>query len=202
MRITKDPDVRKYELIDTARTLFLENGYDKTSVSDIVKAVGVAQGTFYYYFSSKNDILEAVSERIFQDLEKDIGGIYTEPSKTAAGRINDMLNRVFSFRRSIDLILELLHTDSNIALHNKLSQKTQGRLNQMFASVMKEGIRSGEFTIRHPDETAELLSAMMHYVWHLPLMDGERRERIRVALEEILTRSALMGDQPDFYLNI
>lgn len=200
MRISKDPDVRKHELIDAARTLFLEKGYNETSVSDIVKSVGVAQGTFYYHFKSKNDILDEVSEKIFERLEKDIGEILMEPSKKASGRINDMLNSLFSYRRSLDGILELLHTDSNLALHDRLSRKTQDQLTRMFARAMKQGIKAGEFIITQPDETAELLSSMMHYVWHLPLVAGEQRERLRVALEEILIRSVGMTDTDDFHL--
>ena len=43
-RITKDPVVRRNEIIDAAEELFYSVGYDETSVSDIVKSIGVAQG--------------------------------------------------------------------------------------------------------------------------------------------------------------
>ena len=59
-RNVKAPDERRSELIATAQQLFYTKGYERTSVSDIVKAVGVAQGTFYYYFGSKQAILEAL----------------------------------------------------------------------------------------------------------------------------------------------
>lgn len=66
-RIVKDPDERRSELIASAQQLFYTKGYEHTTVSDIVKAVGVAQGTFYYYFESKMAILEAlVNELIAQ----------------------------------------------------------------------------------------------------------------------------------------
>ncbi|EGO64125.1 TetR/AcrR family transcriptional regulator [Acetonema longum] len=64
-RVTKDPQERTNELIDAAEELFLTNGYDKTSVSDIVKKIGVAQGTFYYYFQTKEEILDAIAVRYF-----------------------------------------------------------------------------------------------------------------------------------------
>ena len=53
MRITKEPEVRKQEILDTALKLFGENGYEKTSITDIAKAIGVAQGLCYRYFPSK-----------------------------------------------------------------------------------------------------------------------------------------------------
>jgi AcrR family transcriptional regulator len=52
MRVTKDPEIRRKELMDAAEKLFLEHGYEETAVSDIVKKTGVAQGTFYYYFKN------------------------------------------------------------------------------------------------------------------------------------------------------
>ena len=59
-RITKAPDERRGELINAAQVLFFSKGYEKTSINDIVKAVGVAKGLFYYYFDSKQAILEAL----------------------------------------------------------------------------------------------------------------------------------------------
>ena len=48
MRITKEPEVRKQEILDMALKLFGEKGYEKTSIADIAKAIGVAQGLWVY----------------------------------------------------------------------------------------------------------------------------------------------------------
>ena len=53
MRITKEPEERKQEILDTAMRLFYEKGYEKTSIADIAKEIGVAQGLCYRYFPSK-----------------------------------------------------------------------------------------------------------------------------------------------------
>ena len=50
MRIVKEHDERKNEIIDTASCIFAQKGYDKTSVNDILNAIGIAKGTFYHYF--------------------------------------------------------------------------------------------------------------------------------------------------------
>ena len=52
-RISKDPEVRKKELIDIATKLFEERGYERVSVRDILSEVNGAPGMFYYYFKSK-----------------------------------------------------------------------------------------------------------------------------------------------------
>ncbi|MGD8519484.1 MAG: helix-turn-helix domain-containing protein, partial [Anaerolineae bacterium] len=63
-RVTKDPDERRTELIACAQQLFYSKGYERTTVRDIVDALGVAKGTFYYYFDSKQQILEAMVDEL------------------------------------------------------------------------------------------------------------------------------------------
>ena len=74
-RVAKEPEKRREELVGAAGELFLKNGYDNTAVSDIVRKVGVAQGTFYYHFSSKASILEAVLEKNFSEMERALTSI-------------------------------------------------------------------------------------------------------------------------------
>ncbi|MCX6679994.1 MAG: helix-turn-helix domain containing protein [Methanothrix sp.] len=71
-RITKVPEERRRELIDTAERLFMEKGYEHTAISDIVKELNIAQGTLYYYFRSKEDILEAVVDKSIAVLEQNV----------------------------------------------------------------------------------------------------------------------------------
>jgi len=58
VRITKEYHVRKNELLDTAQELFFTQGYEQTTVETIIQKVGVSKGTFYYYFKSKEDLLD------------------------------------------------------------------------------------------------------------------------------------------------
>lgn len=62
-RITKAPEERKEEIIAAAQKLFLKKGYLKTTVSDIVKSIGVSQGIFYYYFPSKEMVIDEIVVR-------------------------------------------------------------------------------------------------------------------------------------------
>ena len=62
MRITKEPEVRKKEIIDVAMALFEENGIMKTSMNDIAKKMDVAKGLLYYYFKSKDELISEVIE--------------------------------------------------------------------------------------------------------------------------------------------
>jgi len=59
-----DPQERKQEILDAALSLFSEKGYSKTSIRDIQDAVGIARGTMYYHFASKEEILDALIMRL------------------------------------------------------------------------------------------------------------------------------------------
>jgi len=62
MRVVKKPEERRAEMVAAATRLFAEQGFVRTSVAEIVSAVDVAKGLFYYYFTTKDDMVKAVVE--------------------------------------------------------------------------------------------------------------------------------------------
>lgn len=62
MRVVKRPEERKAEMVAAASKLFAQQGFVRTSVAEIVSAVDVAKGLFYYYFTTKDDMVKAVVE--------------------------------------------------------------------------------------------------------------------------------------------
>lgn len=62
MRVVKKPEERRSEMVTAAARLFAQQGFVRTSVAEIVSAVDVAKGLFYYYFTTKDDMVKAVVE--------------------------------------------------------------------------------------------------------------------------------------------
>ena len=75
MRIVKEAEERREEILDAAEKLFAAKGFDNTSTGDILDAVGIARGTLYYHFKSKEDILDGVIQRVTERLMQDAGRI-------------------------------------------------------------------------------------------------------------------------------
>ena len=71
MRIVKEAEERKEEILDAAEKLFGMKGFDNTSTGDILDAVGIARGTLYYHFKSKEEILDGVIERMTKRMMQD-----------------------------------------------------------------------------------------------------------------------------------
>jgi AcrR family transcriptional regulator len=190
-RVTKSPLERKQELIDAATRLFNERGYQQTAVSDIVREVEVAQGTFYYYFSSKEDILEAVIEKDIALLEESVRQIMCKEDADAAMKINAIVNGIIGVSSSRKEIMDYLHLESNAVMHEKMERHIIERLVPLMAKVMAEGTKAGIFDCEHPTELAEFLLASIVYFFHHPeiFADPSRRGKMQRTLETILRRT-------------
>lgn len=62
MRVVKKPEERKAEMVAAAAKLFAEQGFVRTSVARLFRLIDVAKGLFYYYFTTKDDMVKAVVE--------------------------------------------------------------------------------------------------------------------------------------------
>jgi AcrR family transcriptional regulator len=164
MRISKDPDVRKSELIEAAEELFRENGFTQTSVSDIVKKVGVAQGTFYYYFDSKDDALNAVIDHYIDNytagLERLLADESLPPVKKAEFILSDALGMHICDRQFV----EFLHTEENLVTHQRFMLKSFDRTIPLMTKMVEQGIQAGVFDVDYPEETVEMLAFAFGYL--------------------------------------
>jgi AcrR family transcriptional regulator len=189
-RITKDPEERRQELIDAAERLFMEKGYEQTAVSDIVREVQVAHGTFYYYFPSKEDILEAVIEKNIAELESNVREIMQQRDLATAFKLNLMVNSIIGINVARRKLMDYLHEESNAVMHEKMERRTVDRLVPLLAEVVAFGAEEGCFSVQNPRETAEFLLASLVYFFHHPeiFANPRRSEKMRRTLETILGR--------------
>jgi AcrR family transcriptional regulator len=195
-RISKNPEDRRNEIIESALTLFLEKGYESTAVSDIVKRIGVAQGTFYYHFKSKSEILEAVVDRFISVIEKDLVAISERSEKNAVQNLNDALNHLIQISGSNKEFIEYIHQESNVAMHDRIVKTTMARLTPVLAEMVENGVLSGIFKVHYPLETTDVILSALFWQFHQPgLMDDEPRlERVKVTLEHFLDRMLGVSD--------
>jgi len=195
-RITRNAEERKQELMDAAERLFLEKGYERTAVSDIVKSIRVAQGTFYYHFSSKASILEAVLEKNFSELESKLAAIGARSDIDPCEKFNQMINWVFRFNKGKRKLIDNAHLESNTILHHRLEEMSHSKLIPHIAEVVKAGVAQEQFSAPYPAETANVLfHAVLHLMHEQGVLSGNaRRKRVRVALEHLLVRALGVDD--------
>lgn len=152
-RVSKAPEERRAELIAAARYLFDKDGVDATRVSDIVHRVGVAQGVFYYYFRSKDQIVEVVAEEVIAELKTDIqqvmGNSEWDFYKKLAALIELYLNLIDQFTGDNELVLP--DFDSGSTVSSTPLQKARNVLMEQLVKLVAEGASQGTVKARYAD---------------------------------------------------
>ena len=140
---------------------FASNGVAGTSVDDIVRAAGVAKGTFYLYFETRDDIVTAVAERLVNGVGRLMDDALAAGDRNPAERIRGIagaMSTVGSDPFELEL-LEALHRPGNAAVHDRLTARIVERLVPAVAAVIEDGITTGEFVAQDPRQAAAFVLA-------------------------------------------
>jgi AcrR family transcriptional regulator len=149
-----DREARRAALVAAAATVFTERGVAHSTVSDIVKAAGVAQGTFYLYFESKDDVVLAVAERFGDTMVERIERAVAAPGSPAVEKLlvlRDTFGDSTALESASDLI-DIMHRPGNRAIHDRLAEHLTPRLVVLVESIVEQGVSEGVFAV--PDTVA------------------------------------------------
>lgn len=140
-----DREIRRAELAGTAARVFGERGVAGTAVSDIVKAAGVAQGTFYLYFDSKDDVLVAVAEQFVAGIGAAVESAIPGSATPAPDRLASLVHALGALAASDAnaAMAELLHRPENRALHERLTEPLAERLFVLVRDIVEQGVAEG-----------------------------------------------------------
>lgn len=143
-----DKAARRAELVEAAATAFAERGVANTAVSDIVERAGVAQGTFYLYFESKDDVLVALAERLVGGV-LEVAEVALEGERSAVEQLRAFIGSLAGAagdEGSAELA-ELLHRPENLALHHRLEERIVPRLLPLMEGIVARGVAEGAFDV-------------------------------------------------------
>ena len=160
-RVIKPPEIRAAELLDCAQRLFFENGYENTTVNDIIGAAGVSKGAFYHYFASKEALLEALSLRLARDGLAELQPMLEDPSLDAVGRLNVLF--AGSRRLNVELAPQLRRTffvlfrPENLALFHRVDTEVRKLTVPLIADLLRKGSAEGVLDVPDAQAFAEML---------------------------------------------
>ncbi len=181
MHIAKDGAVRKREILEAALLLFSRSGYDHTSLADIIAEVGVTKGAFYYYFSTKEDLLDTLVAELTAEEYRMVREVSTDPFRATGEVIGEILLRFASFRgyrpdRGPDL-LSILDAPGNTLFRKKYLDAAADTLLPLLSDVIRRGVREGTFDTPFPGMTAGLmLTALLRFRGGISRNDLQDRE--------------------------
>jgi|GEM_PF-73182 len=157
--------VKRNDILDSAEKLIYAKGYEQMAIQDILDDIRMSKGAFYHYFGSKQALLEALIERIYQAIAQLLRQIVDDPQPSAVVKLNDFLYTGGRWKTDHkDLLVAMLqgwYADHNALFRQKVTSTMIKRATPMLTEIVRQGVREGVFTTPYPDETAELLYALM-----------------------------------------
>ncbi len=177
MARNKHPEETVQLILDAAYRLFMEKGYERTSIQDIIDQLGgLSKGAIYHHFKSKEDILIAVSDRMTAESDQMLAAIRDRSDLCGKEKLktifkesinrpvqNDIFTVVPNFHNNPRLLFSLLHeTIEEVAPDYLLP-------------IIKEGISDGSIETDYPEQLAEMILLVAN-VWMNPMIFDDSEE--------------------------
>lgn len=142
MAETKDSEERRNEFVEAAEKLFKENGIVDTTINSIVKEMNVAKGLFYYYFKSKDDVIDAISDKYNEVFNEMMHASMDKP--TYEERLEQFIdNCIVSFRNLYEKVegddVDLIQLSSK-----SIDEAKNGTIDGL-EKMLNEGVENGTY---------------------------------------------------------
>lgn len=151
----KKGEKRKKELLKIAYDMFLTRGYENTRVEEIIEKAQIAKGTYYYYFESKEQMLEEVIDMMIDN--------ETEMAKQVIAMDISVPQKIVGILASIkpteaeQPVKNALFQPENVLMHYKVRQKLINVLTPLLSEVIVEGVNEGIFECENIPERVKML---------------------------------------------
>ena len=141
--MAKTKEERRNEIIETAGKLFEEKGYEQTQVQDIVNEIGVAKGLFYYYFKSKDEVMEELADRYADAIIDAVNKLIDKDISTF-----DKINRIFqifidSAEKKYGIFMGILNVKNGIT-HERIFFNVGKKMVPLVTELILSGNDNGE----------------------------------------------------------
>lgn len=192
MRVVKEAEERKNEILDVAERLFGAKGFDNTSTGDILNEIGIARGTLYYHFKSKEDILDAMIDRMTGRLVEKAADIAKKKEIPVLQRLTMMMLALNVNEPLGQEIMEQVHKPQNALMHQKMQSRLLAAVNPLISGLIEEGIIQGICRTEYPAEVAEMTLLYSNTIFD-DLAEHNKEERERKIEAFIYNLERLLG---------
>ena len=195
-RITKDPETRRKEFIAAARELFVEKGFDQTSVSDITNRVGMSHGSFFYYFKSKKGVMEEVINDNLTSWKDFMLDLVANEEMNALKKMQIIFGMTIKSRKAKQNINEFFQKEGNAVMYREHRRKSREIVVPLITQIVEQGVDEGIFNIEFPMETVEYIGYVVENLGDslkATQSEEEYYRKIR-ALEIFLARVGGIGE--------
>jgi len=165
-RVVKEEEyaAKRKEILDVARQLVFSKGYGQMSIQDILDALKISKGAFYHYFDSKPALLDGLLEVMIAEGEAVLTPVATDPELGAIEKFTRYFNVAGRFKTErkefLLALLRVWYADGNAIVRQKQQTLAVDHVAPLVATMIRQGVEEGVFTVRHPEQTAKVIMAL------------------------------------------
>lgn len=170
MARNKYPEETVKLILDAATHLFVEKGYDATSLQDIINETNLSKGAIYHHFSSKEEIFEAIFRRIGEENTTALAKVRDDKSLNGLEKLRAIFKAaLFNSNQSLMLTVTPCLLDNPRFLAMQIAQLYQIVAPKFIQPILQQGIDDGSIQAANPGELAEAIMVLSN-VWLNPLV--------------------------------
>lgn len=167
MARNKYPEITVERILDVSQRLFLEKGYEDTTIQDIVNELdGLSKGAIYHHFKSKEEIMDAVSDRMFFE-NNPFESVRKRSDLNGLQKLQEAIRLNQKDENRIHMNVQAVSITKNSRLLVEMIESNRRILTPYFLELLEEGNRDGSIHTEYTREIAELLP-LLTSLWLLP----------------------------------
>lgn len=151
---------KRNKILDVVLKLIASKGYEEMTIQDILDELKISKGAFFHYFSSKQALLEALVERLLDEIEERMAPVVSS-DLSAIDKLEDLFKEIIEIKaHKSKVLMPLLHiwySDSNALLRQKIRMAKVDRLKSFLIAIIKQGVDENTMDCIHPDQTGEVI---------------------------------------------
>lgn len=181
--------IKRSEILDAAQRLIYTKGYESMAIQDILDLLNMSKGAFYHYFSSKQDLLEAFTERMMNEGIRVLSPILEDPGLDPIGKLEAYFQSGAAWKAqnkaAVTQMVRIWYADENALVRQKMLARAKERVIPLLARLIQEGIDHGDFNTPNSYQAAHFMILMQQSLGdalaaamlrHPPWQDPAQRE--------------------------
>lgn len=189
---------KRDEILDAAQRLVYAKGYERMTIQDILADLQISSGAFYHYFDSKPALLEALIERMQEEVEQPLIPIVHDPHLPAVEKLQSFFATLDCSRAaqkaSLAKLLRVWFTDYNAIVRQKVDEASVERRAPLLTAIVRQGIQEGFFTTSYPEQIGKVILSLAlgreNALARLLLSSEQERDELRYIDDIVATYAA------------
>lgn len=157
--------LKRNEILDRARRLVYTKGYEQMTIQDILNDLQISKGAFYHYFGSKQEVLEALIERLQEERDQLLFPVVQDPHLPALEKLQRVFATLAHWKTAQKTFLlalwRVLYADDNARFRQKWRAAALERISPLLATIIRQGIQEGALTASYPEQSGTVVLALV-----------------------------------------